>query len=295
MSWLDLSNVSNIFRQSYVNGFLDVSRNIIGRGDVSFNQRLIVGGKTILSDASINNNLIIGGNTTINGSITLPPASIADSALSSNIVTKDASQVLTNKTLTSPEITTISNMGTLTLPFGDKTIATLDGSETFTNKTITTTGLLTASAGLLVYGNVTMNDNLLIEKDISLNGNMSINGDIIPSIGNTFNLGSQEKPFKSLFINTNTLFFTNDNTNASISFNQNTGGIDISNNGNTSTSVVSYNGMVPIGKTIANAFLDVSGSAIFSSTVSIVGDVSMNRNLFVTNDHTNQEEKANKI
>ena len=53
-NWLDLSNVSNILRQTYVNGFLDVSGPIIGRNDVSFNQKLFING-----DLSLNSRLFV--------------------------------------------------------------------------------------------------------------------------------------------------------------------------------------------------------------------------------------------
>ena len=96
------------------------------------------------------------GGLSVVGTVTLPSASISDSALSSNIVTLTGTQTLTNKTLTTPVIGSISNSGTITIPTGTLTLATLTGTETLTNKTITTSGLLTAGAGLSVTGTVTL-------------------------------------------------------------------------------------------------------------------------------------------
>ena len=52
------------------------------------------------------------------------------------LATRAGTETLTNKTLTAPVISTISNTGTLTLPTTTGTLATLAGTETLTNKRI---------------------------------------------------------------------------------------------------------------------------------------------------------------
>lgn len=59
---------------------------------------------------------------------------------SSTVVTLDASQTLTNKTLTAPVISTISNTGTVTLFTATDTVVGKATSDTLTNKTIDAEG-----------------------------------------------------------------------------------------------------------------------------------------------------------
>ncbi len=74
-----------------------------------------------MADFKIKNNLVVTGSATINGV---------------DVVTTSATQTLTNKTLTSPVISTISNTGTLTLPTSTDTLVGRATTDTLTNKTI---------------------------------------------------------------------------------------------------------------------------------------------------------------
>ena len=65
-----------------------------------------------------------------------------DTAVTADLTT---AQTFTNKTLTSPIISSISNSGTVTLPTGAVTLASLTGTETFTNKTLTSPTINTAT------------------------------------------------------------------------------------------------------------------------------------------------------
>ena len=61
-----------------------------------------------------------------------------ESITNSDIVQLTSTQTLTNKTLTSPIISSISNTGTLTLPTSTDTLIGRNTTDTLTNKTLTT-------------------------------------------------------------------------------------------------------------------------------------------------------------
>ena len=90
----------------------------------------------------------------ITGSISLPANSIADTALSTNVVLKDFAQTLTNKTLSSPVITEIkpTESTTLTLPVANDTLVGKATLDTLTNKTLVSP-IITGDTG--VTGNLT--------------------------------------------------------------------------------------------------------------------------------------------
>src|SRR5210317_1526137 len=77
--------------------------------------------------------LSIAGGTGIDTSATGNEVTLA---IDSTVTTNTGSQTLTNKTLTSPVISTISNTGTLTLPTSTDTLVGRDTTDTLTNKTI---------------------------------------------------------------------------------------------------------------------------------------------------------------
>jgi hypothetical protein len=68
-----------------------------------------------------------GGGTS--GAVTL--------SIDSTVATLTGSQTLTNKTLTTPVISSISNTGTITLPTSTDTLVGRDTTDTLTNKTLT--------------------------------------------------------------------------------------------------------------------------------------------------------------
>ena len=70
-------------------------------------------------------------------------------------VTEAGTQTLTNKTLTSPIIGTISNTGTLTLPTTTDTLVGRGTTDTLTNKTLTSPTLTTPALGTPASGVLT--------------------------------------------------------------------------------------------------------------------------------------------
>ena len=78
--------------------------------------------------------LSVAGTLTATGTVTLPAAATAGGA---TVVTVSGTQTLTNKTLTTPVISQISNTGTLTLPTSTDTLVGRATTDTLTNKTLT--------------------------------------------------------------------------------------------------------------------------------------------------------------
>lgn len=100
------------------------------------------------------------------------------------VVGTTSTQTLTNKTLTAPVITSISNSGTVTVPSGTDTLANLAGTQTFTNKTLTSpkvgTSLLdTNGANLFTYSPATTAVNYLNYANgaTGTNPTYTVNGD----------------------------------------------------------------------------------------------------------------------
>jgi hypothetical protein len=71
-------------------------------------------------------------------------------AIDSTVATLTGSQTLTNKTLTTPVISSISNTGTLTLPTSTDTLVGRATTDTLTNKTLTSAVLNTSVSGTAV-------------------------------------------------------------------------------------------------------------------------------------------------
>ena len=83
-------------------------------------------------------------------------------AIDSTVATLTGSQTLTNKTLTAPVISTISNTGTVTLPTSTDTLVGRATTDTLTNKTLTSPTVTTATLNGAVSGtSIKDEDNML--------------------------------------------------------------------------------------------------------------------------------------
>ena len=169
MGWLDLSNVSNIFRQSYVNGFLDVSRTLIVRGDASFNNNLFVAG-----DVSFNGNLRANYPDS-----TIPPSAIIG-GVSTGIFINDISAskrmfVAGDVSLNSKLFVAgdVSLNGSVSIG-NDITIGGRLNVKNYTNQNIITT--TTTNYQLIVSEDLSLNGRLVVSGDSSFNGNLYVSG-----------------------------------------------------------------------------------------------------------------------
>ena len=122
---------------------------------ITVNGNAIALGGSATITANTPNALTIGtglSGTSFNGSA---PTTIA---IDSTVVTLTGTQTLTNKTLTSPVISTITNTGTLTLPTSTDTLVGRATTDTFTNKSISgsTNTLTNIGNGSLTNSSITI-------------------------------------------------------------------------------------------------------------------------------------------
>ena len=109
-----------------------------GSGNLSFTDAAATT-FTIADDSSTTDTFTTGDTLTFAGGSGLTSTVTNDTvtyAIDNTVVTTTGTQTLTNKTLTSPIISTISNSGTLTLPTSTDTLVGRDTTDTLTNKTI---------------------------------------------------------------------------------------------------------------------------------------------------------------
>lgn len=96
-------------------------------------------------------------------------------------VTVGGTQTLTNKTLTTPVISSISNTGTLTLPTSTDTLVGRATTDTLTNKTLTSPTINTATIG----GATPLAENASIDLDPSLSADGTYSGICITGTAGT--------------------------------------------------------------------------------------------------------------
>ena len=124
---------------------------VVGGG--SFDDFTVAGDSGTPQTIADGNTLTIAGGTGIDS-----VASATDTitlSIDSTVATLTGSQTLTNKTLTSPVISTISNTGTLTLPTSTDTLVGRATTDTLTNKTLTSPTLTTPALGTPASGTLT--------------------------------------------------------------------------------------------------------------------------------------------
>ena len=188
-------------------------------------------------------------------------------AIDSTVVTLSGSQTLTNKTLTAPVISTITNTGTLTLPTTSDTLVGRATSDTLTNKTIaagsnTITGLtnsnLSGTAGItnanLANSSITVNSTSI---SLGSSGTITANTTNVLTIGTGLSGTSFNGSTAVTIANTGVLSFSAGTTGFTPST-ATTGAITLGgtlglSNGGTNASLTAVAGAVPYSTTSALA------------------------------------------
>jgi len=146
------------------------SSNNVGIGTTSPNVKLDVIGSIEASPADTQDSVIIAGRAggTSSFSATLTPTTLTASRTitipdaTTTIVGTDVTQTLTNKTLTSPVISTITNTGTVTLPTSTDTLVGRATTDTLTNKTLTNPTVTNYVESVVAIGTVTTTNTIAL-------------------------------------------------------------------------------------------------------------------------------------
>ena len=171
--WYDNSINSNVLRQSYVNGFLDISGETIFRTDASLCGNIGIGGAV-----SISNNIGMSG--VINQLITSP---LIGGYVYQQVASTDALAAIA-------QINALNEL----IIFDENSNSTYANPITGNLVTIGTTNVNVAIGG--ITNSVT--GNLVVIKDVSLNSRLSVNNDL--SLGNRLFLKSDAFMNGRLFI-----------------------------------------------------------------------------------------------
>ena len=155
---VDLGSSTYKFKDAYFAG------NITADGSITYNGNVVLGSDstdTLTINATIQGSSLIFEGATVDAfetTLAIPDAS-ADITITlpnatDTLVGKATTDTLTNKTLTSPVISSISNTGTITFPTSTDTLVGRATTDTLTNKTITSPTINTPT----ITGNTTFSD-----------------------------------------------------------------------------------------------------------------------------------------
>lgn len=196
-NWLDLSENSNIFNQTYVNNFIDLSGDLVIRnngaliigGDASLNQLVGSGTSTstVVNDLTLNSQLFIGGNISTNGSVSIggdlslngkfsgafASSIIPSTAVSGYVVTTDVSDIIITGNV---RVVGDSSFNGAKVDISTNTLFKIGGRLDLSDGTFMTTYDDNILSGTFANGNVVFKDSSFNE--VTVNGAVNVGGTV---------------------------------------------------------------------------------------------------------------------
>jgi predicted acyltransferase (DUF342 family) len=291
--------------------------------DTSLNSRLYVGGDVSLNgNLSIMNDVSLNGNLTMynsNSFMTLNPNGITYNSSNNPSFpfynTLPLSQFKYIQTLTQSVQEVLNTVASKTGPIGITNPREFTVNEPIQTRAFNATDISNITANLIsdtqssiinpeslgvIDANIMIATNdittglressTLLTFDIAGNS-VLVSGNLIPTSPGAITIGTPVYPLNSInILSQNGLNFVASNPNgqlsqSSMSFNMNTGLIDLSYNGSTGSTLLTYGGNVSIGKARPTTTLDVLGTTIFNGDITQqTGNLFLNNRLFVFSD-----------
>ena len=278
--------------------------------DTSLNSRLYVGADTslngrlsVIGDVSLNSNLTMWNSQSY---MTLNPTSIKYNYSSTNTATYNTlplSQFQYIQTLTQSVQEALNTLTTKTNPITisnsrDVNLLSVNTNRSLSNDVslstidptllgLTDTNItFTPDSTNLFQTNNNRDTTTLLTFDLGTN-NILVAGNLIPTSASMINIGTASLPIESIYVyNQNALNFISSNqSQGALTFNTTTGYLDLSCNGLTGSTLLTYGGNVAIGKPLPNTTLDVLGTSIFTGDINQpIGNLYLTNRLYVGSD-----------
>jgi hypothetical protein len=199
-NWLDLSATSNIFNQTYVNNFIDLSGDLVIRnngalvigGDASINQFVGSGTSTtsVINDLTLKSKLLMGGNILTNGNVSVGgdlslngkfSGGFASGIIPSTAIIDYTTTAVVGDIAISGNVRVVgdSSFNGATVDLSTNTLFKIGGALTFGNASTLSTYDDNIFSGSFATGNVVFKDSTFDE--VTVTGAVNVRGTVSTS------------------------------------------------------------------------------------------------------------------